>query len=300
MGKPLRLMSFVWGDTHIGWMEKSLIRSLRWPENESALKDAVWHIFTRRADEEKVKTIASKVRVGKIMCHHLPDELSGTPPQMGLILLQALLIVMDDCLSSGAQLLTAPPDTFFSEGSIPNMVQMARFNDTCVAVPHARVTPAIFGTIKDDVPLSGQDLVQRLSEYPHKSWTSSEIGIQDQSSFIGGIAWQKTRNLYMVQHRLPTIYLANFVKSDVDFFTTSHDGSEPVYGAWDHLWPMKLIKEERQRMPGSSDVACLLEVTKEDQNVPGKVEVNPYEPDAFWRNALHNKHNRQFLYVMRE
>jgi hypothetical protein len=40
-------------------------------------------------------------------------------------------------------------------------------------------------------------------------------------------------------------------------------------------------------------------VTKEDQNVPAKVEINPYEPDAFWRGAPHNKQNRQQLYIMR-
>lgn len=293
------MMSAVWGDNHIDWMERALIRSLCWPENNSCLKYATWHMFTRAADRERVSKLTDKVGVGKVIFYDLPPTLQGTPPHMGLFLLQAFLEVMKDCLQNNAQLLMAPVDTIFSEGTVPNLLQMAKYGDTCVAVPHARVSPSIFGSIRNDEPLSGKELVTRLFKHQHQSWITSEIGINNQGSFIGGIAWQKLKTgSYLVQHHLPTIYLANFINSDYQFFQTSHDGTEPVFGAFDHLWPSKLIKEDRQRMPGSSEVACLLEVTKEDQNIPAKVDTNPSEPDAFWRGAPHNKHNRQFYYTL--
>ncbi len=299
--KPLHMFTSVWGQGHIEWMERALIRSLLWPSNNSVLKNAIWHIFTRHDDVERVVNLASKVGVKEIRIGELPDGLVGTPPQMGLILLQIFLHVMDECLKTNGQLLMAPPDTIFSDGSIPNIIQAGRFGDTCVAVPHARVNPSIFGALNDNTA-SSSELVNLLFKHQHKAWAGAEIGIDNQSTFIGGIAWQKmsgTEKTWAVQHMLPTIYLCNFVKSDVEFFQTSHDGSEPVFGAYDHLWPMDLIKNQRQRWIGSSDGACILEVTKEDQNVPAKYEVNPYEPDAFWRGAPHNKQNRQCMFIMR-
>ncbi len=178
---------------------------------------------------------------------------------------------------------------------------MGRFGDTCVLVPHARVNASIFGALTDD-PTSGAELVNLIFKHQHKSWSGSEIGIENQSTFIGGIAWEKckgTDKTWTVMHALPTPYLMNFIPADKGFFQTSHDGSEPVFGAIDHLFPMSLIKDQRQRWIGSSDVVCIAEVTKEEANVPAKYEVNPLESDAFWRGALHNKLNRQYRYVMR-
>lgn len=301
MSKALNILTSVWGPGHIEWMERACIRSLRWPKNNAAIKEATWHIFTRAEDTERVVDLASKVGVKEIRIGELPAGLQGTPPQMGLILLQVLLHVMDDCLKNNRQMLMAPPDTIFSEGSIPNLIQAGRFGDTCVAVPHARVNASIFGGLKND-STSGAELVDLIFKHQHKAWSGAEIGIENQSTFIGGIAWEKmkgTEKTWSVQHMLPTIYLANFIPADVIFFQTSHDGSQPVLGAYDHLWPSSLMKDQRQRWIGSSDAACIAEVTKEDLNIPAKVEVNPFEPDNFWRGWPHNKQNRQCLYIMR-
>ncbi len=294
--KPLHLFSSVWGDHYIDWMDRALVRSLSWPKNKEALHGAVWHIYTKKLEQEKVLRICDKVGI-PIIFHDIPQWIIGSPPNMGLILLKALLDRIRDCLTQNAQLMMAPPDTIFSEGSVANMRQLARFGG-CVAVPHARVTPKIFDVLGDK-PMSGNEMVSNIFKYPHKSWEYSEVGLPHQSTHIGGIAWEKVDDVYVVQHMLPTIYLANFVENDYEFFTKSHDGTEPVYGAWDHLWPMKLVKEERQRTPGSSDVACMVEVTREDQNVPALVPVSTDVPDSFWRGALHNQHNRQIYYVMR-
>lgn len=298
--KPVVMFTNVWGDNHLELMDKSLVKSLLWPKNNEALKEATWFIYTKKEEFEKARRIAEKIGVKEIILKPLPDWLIGTPPQMGIVLLDHLQEIIKYCIENKAQMLMAPPDTFFSEESIPNLLKMARFGNTCVAVPHARVHPEALDLVSD-IPLSGVDLAKILKLHKHKSWEASEIGNPIQNSFVGGIAWERVNEkLCLVQHRLPTIYVANFVEQDAQFFRESHDGTEPVYGAWDHLWPMKLVREERQRMPGSSDVAFMLEVTKADQNVPALVEQKPGEPDAFWRNALHNQHNRQFLFTLRE
>ncbi len=297
--KNLCMFSNVWGDKHLDLMDKTLIRSLNYPQNKAALKEATWFIYTKTNEFEKARAIANKVDVKEIILKPLPDWLQGTPPQMGVVLLDALIEMITYCLETNSQMLMAPPDTIFSESSIPNMIQMGKYGNSCIAVPHARITPDALNEVGDLVQ-SGSDLVSLLERFPHKSWSLSEIGVPGQASFIGGIAWERLApRLTAVQHRLPTIYLANFIQNDIEFFRTSHDGTEPVYGGWDHLWPMKLVREERQRMPGSSDVAFMLEITDAHQNVPANGDYGKREPDEFWRNALHNQHNRQFMYILR-
>jgi hypothetical protein len=208
---------------------------------------------------------------------------------------------MDECLKADASLLTAPPDTIFSDGTIPNLIQLAKHGNRCVAVPHARVNPSIFGALNDETT-SSAELVNLLFKHGHEAWKGAEIGSMNQSTFIGGIAWEKmlgTDKVWTMYHMLPTVYLANFIKSDYTFFQTSHDGSEPVYGAFDHLWPDDLVANERQVTPGSTDLGCILEVTKEQANIPAKVESNPHDPLAFWRNIKHNRHNRMIAYTLR-
>lgn len=305
MTKPLHIITSVWGPGHIEWMERALIRSLCWPRNNSVLKNAVWHIFTRPDDIEKVVNLASQVGVKEIRIGELPRELVGTPRQMGLILLQVFLHVMDECLKADASLLTAPPDTIFSDGTIPNLIQLAKHGNRCVAVPHARVNPSIFGALNDQTT-SAPELVNLLGKHGHEAWKGAEIGANNQSTFVGGIAWERmsgSEKTWTMYHMLPTIYLANFVKSDHEFFQTYperyKEPGEAVYGCFDHIWPDELVSSERQVTPGSTDLGCILEVTKEQANIPAKVESNPNDPLAFWRNIKHNRHNRMIAYTLR-
>lgn len=283
----------------MGWFERACLKSLCWPKNKASIQNATWCIFTKVADEPKVRELAGRAGCSHIQIAYIPDSIQGNSPQMGAILLQCLFQMIDLCLKDGSQMLTAPPDTIFSEGTIEAMLRVGAFGHSCVAVPHPRVSPSIFGQIKDQ-PLSGAELVSLTLKHGHKAWSEAEIGHERQSSFVGGIAWQKIGDkLYAVQHRLPTIYLANFIASDYAFFQKPHDGLNPTYGAWDHVWPSELIKTERQRTIGSSDAAFILEVTKDDLNIPPQAGINPHEPDSFWRSEHHNSINRQFCYIMR-
>ncbi len=207
---------------------------------------------------------------------------------------------MDASIKDGSKVLMAPPDTIFSDGTISALLIAGRQRGTCVAVPHPRVSPSIFGGIKDS-PLSGAELVSLAIKHGHKAWTEAEDGCANQNSFIGGISWRRLApKIIAVTHRLPTVYLAEFEPEDVVFFKSSHDGLPPTFGVYDHGWPSKLLGDQRQRVIGSSDAACVIEVTKEDLNVPPAHPVNPSEPDAYWRNKVHNIINRQYLFIMRE
>ena len=296
----LRIMTAVWGSNHADWFERACARSLSWERNRAAIKNATWTLFTKHEDVARVTAIAHKVGVKRVEYVELPESVQGNSPNMGAHLLNCLLHMMTTCLKDGSKLLMAPPDTIFSEGTIECLLNAGSQKGTCVAVPHPRVSPSIFGGIKDS-PLSGAKLVTLAMKHGHKAWSEAEIGHANQNSFIGGISWKILGpKLIGVCHRLPTVYLADFLPSDLVYFQQPRDGLEPTFGVWDHTWPTDLIAQQRQRVIGSSDAACILEVTKEDLNVPPAYPVDTTQPDAYWKNMPHNVINRQYLYVMRE
>lgn len=301
--RPLKIFTTVWGDTHLDWFERALVKSLCWPKNKTVLRDASWSVISKLEDKGRALAIADKVETREIKFAEIPAHVQGSSPEMGHILLQAFFMVMKECLETGSQLLIAPPDTIFADNSIPNLIAMAQYGHTCVSVPHPRVSPSIFGSIpKDGTPLSSAQLVSLAHKHAHRAWSEAEINHPKQNSFIGGIAWQKLSSnphVVSVQHRLPTVYLANFLPSDYTFFQRPHDGLPPTFGVIDHLWPKDLYKQERIRAVGSSDACFIAEVTREDANVPPFVQMNAHEPDAYWRSNYHNQINRQFCTIFR-
>lgn len=297
--RPLRIMTMVWGDQYIDWFERALVKSFSWPKNKKALENATWNIFTKAESAEKVLEIARSVGVKKIEYAEMSRDIVGNSPNMGYHMLNVLHSMIDICLADGSQMITAPPDTIFSDGTISTLLQMSKYGDTCVAVPHPRVNPSILDSIGDSV-LTGPALVSKALEFAHKSWTVSELGAVPNGTHVSGVLWQKLDDkLWAVQHRIPTVYIASFKPEDKKVFQVPHNGLPAVYGYWDWVWPALLMKDERQRTVGASDAACIVEVTKENLNVPPIGEPNLLEPDSFYQHDFHHNINRQLLYIMR-
>jgi hypothetical protein len=296
----LRIFTTVWGDNHLDWFERACVRSLSWPDNRAAIRDATWTLFTKEQDIQRAEALVKKTGVDNIEIGVIPGNVEGNSPNMGWVLLQCLFTMMEVSVKDGSRVLMAPPDTIFSDGSIEALKVLGSTDGTCVAVPHPRVSPSIFGSIKDSAP-TADELVRFALKHGHRAWSEAEDGHEKQNSFIGGVSWRRLgKKIIGVTHRLPTVYLAHFRPSDLSFFKQPHDNLPPTFGAWDHTWPSVLLEQERLRVVGSSDAAFILEVTKEDLNVPPQSPINPLEYDAFWRNQFHNRMLRQFSYIMRE
>lgn len=301
--QPIRLFSAVWGDKHLDWFEKACVNSLAWPKNRAAIPlDSRWTLFSKKDDIKRAAEIASAILpLAQIDFLEMPQSVKGSSPEMGNVLLQGFLLTMKRCLTDGAKLLMAPPDTIFGDGTIPTLLATGKEAHLCVAVAHPRVTPSIFSQFKPSREMSNAELVTAAWKHLHPSWTQAEAGLQQTNSFVGGVSWRKlAHNLVSVTHRLPTVYLADFVPSDLTFFQQPHDGLPPTFGVWDHGWPGHcLIPSQRQRIVGGSDAAFIVELTDEDKNVPPTLNGNPFEPDAFWRSEPHNAHNRQTCVIFR-
>ncbi len=301
--RPLRIFTVLWGDQHFDWFEKGLVRSLAWPKNKAALQHAIWMIYTMPNEMQRAAEIAARVIPNdQIECISLLTLLQGGLPTAPTFLFRALMASMHECLSDGSQFLMAPPDTVFSDGSIPSLIESGQSAGSCIAVAHPRVHPSILNHIAENEPATGAHMIS-LSfspEHLHRTWSESEVGREMVNSYISGVSWRRlSSGMIAVTHRLPTVYLANFVSSDLNFFMHPKHNQPHNFGFWDHQWPSELTNHGRQRVIGSSDAACIVELTEPTNNIPPLRNANPFDPSAFCRQEPHNIANLNPLVIFR-
>ena len=271
-----RMLSIVWGERHLDWFARACVRSLAQDRNRTSLKEniAAWDIVTREGNETPARLTAETL--GLPLEIHIAD-VSGPS---GEILQREIINEMTRCLATESALVIAPPDTIFGEGTIPSLFAVGQPQGICVAVPHVRVKPSAIDAA--ELGVSNARLVSIAWQHLHRTWIEAECGRPLTNTFAGGVSWRKLgQGLYAVQHLLPTIYLAQFNATDLQWW-----GAQKLVGAWDHRWPSKLVAEGRQRVICSSDAAFLVEITPEFGNIPPCSPFDPNEPDRFWGGSI--------------
>lgn len=299
----LRLLSIFWGPKHYDLFKWACLKSLAYPRNKEALyaSDTIWNIFT---DDEYFEPLRE---LTKITFPGLRFEIRSTNDLRRYTdsTQSALVGQIEECLAAKAKFLFAPPDTIFGDGTVANLLKIGREDKTCVCVPHPRVLPDIQDAIRrqlaDDgnfVPdrqtnIDNVTLVDLAFKYLHQSWTDAEVNHVRQNSHVGGVLWQRLDDVTISgRHYLPTHYLCDFTEQDLNYFKT-----QVSFGSFDHMWAGDiLIPQGRQRYVGSSDAAFICEVTEKEKNIP---PVWNGDPNQFWRNHVHNHHNKQVEFIFR-
>lgn len=286
----MRLFTLCWGEPYTTWFENALVESLSWPSNLNAVREhaSEWNIYTRDQDRDRLRLIGE--RLGVPMQFH-PFAVTNSS---GETLQPALFDHMRNCHQDGSAMFIAPPDTIFGDGSVAAICEVGRHPGLCVAVPHVRVNAGALPQITG-VPRSNSELVDFAFKNLHRTWADANASLQNTNSLLGGVSWHQLRQgVYAVQHRLPTCYLANIDATDVDWFSRQFET-----GVWDHSWPAKIVKEQRQRLIASSDAAFMVELTREHENIPPVSPADPNVPDKFWRDFEHNYVNRNTVAIFR-
>lgn len=296
----LRLFTALWGDEKIEEFEKGPLKSLLWPKNKAVIDGSTWDVWTYEPHVEHLERLLFNSFDIKFEAHILPtiylDNGRMAPPPY--LLHQPIQAQMVTCLNTVSKLLMIPPDTVFGEGTLANIMKLGELPGTCVAVPHMRVYQHALHHIGAE-PISNSKLCNIAFETMHPSWISSEKDVEGTCSFWSGVRWEKLEEkLWSITHRIPTIYLASFTGHDHAFWQ-----SQAAFGGWDHRWPGEcLIRQGRQRMPGSSDACMIVEITGPGDNIPPKTPpeaLQQFPPDAYWVDTLHAEHNRQIQFIMR-
>lgn len=287
----LELLTVVYGQAHIERFVKGTLRSMAWKKNRASLyrHKAKWNIFT---DD------ASYLTLHKLTDAFLPElnvQIQSTAELRGFTdpVQSALVGQIKQCLANKSKMLMCPPDTIFGDGSIENLVNLSYEPETCLAVAHARVLPSI---LTNDLSFSqsNPELVSLAWQHLHRSWSEARVGCENQHSYVGGVAWTEVSpGLIQVQHRLPTVYLAQFTPEDLQYFECVISS-----GHYDHKWPADILYPRgRFRYLGSSDFAFMVEITEAEKNVPPyQLDANPYD---FWQKNTHNEINKQISITFR-
>ena len=286
----MRLFSLVWGQPYLTWFQEALVKSISFPSNLSAVQShaAEWNIYTRDQDRDQLRAIAEPLGIPLQFHPFTVNNSSGETLQ------PCLLDHMRNCHQDGSAMFIAPPDTIFGEGSIAAICEVGRLPGICVAVPHVRINAGCLPQLGGKTWQNHQ-LVDFAWKNLHRTWLDADASLPNTNSMLGGVSWRKLREgLYAVTHRLPTTYLANINASDVDWFSRQYET-----GTWDHSWPAKIVKEQRQRTIASSDAAFICELTRENENIPMLAPSDPNEPDKFWRDLEHNYVNRNVVSIFR-
>lgn len=279
----MKIFTPVWGEKFLSYMERGLIPSLSTPSNRAAVEGCDWIIVSTKEDAEKASLLVKNPVIKIVPEHNVGDT-------VGFIshgLQQAIKI----CLDANEALLIAMPDYVFFEGTIETLRRFEGQPGVCVGFAHPRVVPEFLDCTGDE----WESRDELWFEFRHHSFETSEYNsaTQKNASFIGGISWTKlNETTLMVQHRLPSTVLANFLPEDLKYFQ-----SQP-FSAWDHTWPAEW-KGERARFIGCSDAAFAVEITDPDSHLGAMEAFDPKEPDKYQRDLEHHKRNRQFVSIWR-
>ena len=193
------------------------------------------------------------------------------------------------CLDNECSLVNFCSDAFLGNESLYNLAKLSEGKDVTIAAAHPRVfykevikEEAIKSVVFEDSVVSNETLVALA--FKESNSRLSQLREEDDYSMSHlGLAVKKiSEKTYSVVHSLPSPYFLNFTWEDYKFFRRRN------YNNIDKTWPRKLLKENRLKIVGSSDVFFMIELTPsiEDRSISG----NLYNDICMTRSNRHMWH----------
>jgi len=207
----------------------------------------------------------------------------------------SLIDVFRRCLDEQAILYLGTPDFIIGNRSLFNSVTLSFGKNQCFASAHARVSLDILEQLesKSVYGISNPDLVRLGMKFLHKNLKYANERI-DKNTTQKGISYQKvSSNIYTVTHNLPSPYLVFPLEEDHDFFCKCMD-----YNMWDREWLQMLIKTNRIKVSGSSDLYFGVELTPVPFVADEELKENQKYNDV-GGNSFHHRVCRTFTSVWR-
>ena len=103
-----------------------------------------------------------------------------------------------------------------------------------------------------------------MFKYPHQSTLTAFDNIDTNSTYFSGISIRKINpNSYTVIHNLPSVFIGTFNKFDYLFFHLLNG-----FNQWDRKWSSILLRTNRLKICGSSDLFFMVELTKDSEKIP--------------------------------
>ena len=197
------------------------------------------------------------------------------------------------CLAEDAILFWTPPDVMYGNRSIANAIRMVQGKNVCLAasIPHVKKesvpeSEVFTGLKRMERCIENIELVDLAFEYGDPYFLSS-FDNTDLNGTLSGMSIRKINgNTYSVIDNEQSVFVANFVPSDLKYFKTR--GTHR-----DHNWPRFLFRHNRLKVVGSSDVFFCVESTRKDIREP-IMESGRLNNDKF--QSRRNRYLQQYVY----
>lgn len=298
--RGVHLLTVVWGNDRLRLFEHALLRSVLQRGNLPRLvRDGVSVSIDVHTTLKHVGDVHRILK--RTLCErpaHVRDGIQisifvTVGPKVHLE--SALRRTMRRCARRNASMLMAPPDSYFANGSINNLVQAQAGRNVSVAAVHLRVVDEEFLRALDafEGDIEAPMLDSLALETAHDNVANGFIERDRNCASETGVALQVLEpNMVLVTHRIPTIHLIAVEQSDVEYFE-----GRP-FQAWDHQMTALHIAHGRFKYIGSSDAFFMVELTDAESHlVPA--ETSAWSDTYKWEEDLHHAINRNFCSVLR-
>ena len=270
--KRIHIHTQAWGE-YLDWFLKYNLPSLLQKDNLPKLflegYDIHLYIYTALQDKKKFKNFKSTKSLkefsnyGEIHFNYFNlDDFE----ERNDIQIRNLIHFIKDCLSNKAYFLHSPPDIIFGNNSIYNGFKSIEGKNVCFSAPTARVALNKIKNqkgIKDLEDLcsiiSNSKLVNYLFKSLHSEMEFAFDNEDTNTTFNTGVSIRKIDpSSYAVIHNIPSVFLGKFNFFDLTFFHLNYS-----FNDWDRKWSSFLLRTNRLKVCGSSDMFFLVELTKD-------------------------------------
>jgi hypothetical protein len=207
----------------------------------------------------------------------------------------AIIDVINRSVGESSVLFMAAPDTIISNGSLFNAVSTCFGKNVCLASAHARVSTNVLAEIEkcNSDGVDSSKMVSLSFKYAHGNFKYADENLYKNTT-QKGISYKKiSKNIYTVSHNLPSPWLVFPIKEDCEFFQKCQD-----FNMWDREWLQMLIKTNRIKVSGSSDLYCAIEITPVAFIANEELKENQKYNDV-GGNSFHHRVCRTFTSVWR-
>ena len=271
--KRIHFYTIVWGD-YLKWFLKYNLPSVLQPGNVPKIfldgYEVHLYIYTSKKDKDflnqdnKATNILNnfsnygQIHISSFKESNFKDRISFQ--------VKCLLNVIENCIKFNAYFVFSPPDTIFGNNSLSNALKSISDKEVCFASPVARVSSSKIECYKDIKELStlkrnlsNSQLVSCLFDCLHPEIINAFDNKDLNSTFWTGKSIRRlNEKSYLVIDNIPTIFLGKFNFFDHLFFNFYNS-----FNHWDRKWSSILLRSNRLKISGSSDMFFCVEITKD-------------------------------------
>jgi hypothetical protein len=269
--KNVKLFCSAWGsylDLYFTYTIPSLLQSKNVPALWQEGYELELAIYTKPEDCERIETqYARELEAfryySRVNTYAIDGIVEDTKEARSERMIEGLTRQIEVCLDQDATMLLTTPRAIFGNGSVANAIALTRGKDVCLASAHPRISEesALSDPILEELRLgqceiANDELVDLVFKYGHYALLHSFDDVDENITRAGISVRKVNEHTYSVIHNLPTVWLANFCEADLRFFR-----EDRTWQNWDRLWLTMLVRSNRVKFVGSSELYFAVEFT---------------------------------------